>query len=58
MQASRTFQLFRDLWLEDPEEYLSTDDLLHLQQFLPCIRDLETKSGQKTLVTQGNWQLR
>lgn len=41
--TSLSFHLFGDLWLEEPSIYLSTVDLIHLQQLMPLIKDLDSR---------------
>lgn len=40
------FRLFDDLWLEDPGRHLSADELSGLNDLLPFIRELDSKTYQ------------
>ena len=41
MQNNLTFKLFGELALENPENHLTKDELLHLNKVLPLIQDLD-----------------
>ncbi|KAJ5229383.1 hypothetical protein N7489_010091 [Penicillium chrysogenum] len=53
MQAEQRLRLFRDLWLEDPEQYFSGEELIRIQQLLRDIRDFEAGRDQESIAAQG-----
>ncbi|KAJ6179577.1 hypothetical protein N7519_010038 [Penicillium mononematosum] len=53
MQAEQRLRLFHDLWLEDPEQYFSGEELIRIQQLLRGIRDFEAGRVQESIEAQG-----
>ncbi|KAF7183462.1 hypothetical protein CNMCM7691_003661 [Aspergillus felis] len=41
MQSWKKVRLFRDLWLPDPEQALSSQELIYVQKLIPLIQGLE-----------------
>lgn len=41
MQSQKKVRLFRNLWLPDPEQVLSSQELIYVQKLIPLIQCLE-----------------
>ncbi|PLB48407.1 hypothetical protein P170DRAFT_448111 [Aspergillus steynii IBT 23096] len=59
MPGQEEFRLFGDLWLPDPEQALSSQELVHVRAILPQIRAFETNwmNHTKYSYTRSGWSL-